>query len=411
MSLPGFFSSILLLSAALVGAAQAQVYLITGAPNRQGGEPFVSVLLRVENDGTVKSVAELVPKDVWTELITVSYDWRKALIDSYENGGTLTVIDFDKAAVVKKCGGQRSPGMGGIEAWLTNSPTLGPAYEGTSFALRPKVPVVLGMTLDPAVPCEKSFATVDASDIRYAVAHGEAGVADLVPADGPIVAIARLPAAGVVGTWVGRTIDFDYEVPAELCKGVDGFTALVISDSHVVVLKLASTENRRRILLFRKSDKTWRILPAPSEFCMVRGFGRFIGITEVQPNSPRNPRSVGREGWRKGRSAMGPDLAELFREYQLSAPGATVYHPAPPSAVIGVFPGRLNLYDVDSEKMYPITTNQADSEVLLVENGVVYYRVSDCLYSAEIRGGEIGAPKLLAKAEEVRDAHWAFIIH
>ena len=66
---------------------------------------------------------------------------------------------------------------------------------------------------------------------------------------------------------------------------------------------------------------------------------------------------------------------------------------------------------VDSEKMYPITTNQADSEVLLVENGVVYYRVSDCLYSAEIRGGEIGAPKLLAKAEEVRDAHWAFIIH
>jgi hypothetical protein len=391
---------------ALAGSAQAQVYLITGAPNRQGGEPFVSVLLRVENDGTVKSVAELVPKDVWTELITISYDWRKAFIDSYENGGTLTVVDFDKAAVVKKCGGQRSPGMGGIEAWLTNSPTLGPAYEGASFALPPKVPVVLGMTLDPAVPCEKSFSTVDPSDIRNVVAHGQAGVADLVPADGIQVAAGPLPAGGVGGSWGWRHVDYD--IPAELRKGVDDFTTLVISDSHVVVLRLTSAQNRRRILLFRKSDKTWRILPVPSEFCMVRGFGRFIGITEVQPNSPRNPRSVGAEGWRKGRSAMGPDLAELFREYQLSAPGSTVYHPAPPSAVIGVFPGRLHVYDVDSERMYPITTNQADSEILLVENGAVYYRVSDRLYSAEIGDKGIGAPKLLVKSEEVRDAHWAF---
>ena len=106
---------------------------------------------------------------------------------------------------------------------------------------------------------------------------------------------------------------------------------------------------------------------------------------------------------------MGPDLAERFREYQLTAPGSAVYHPAPPTAVIGVFPGRVQLYDVETERTYVITTNQADSEILLAENAIVYYRASDRLYSAEIKVDGLGTPRLLAKDDTVGDAHWAFL--
>ena len=55
-----------------------------------------------------------------------------------------------------------------------------------------------------------------------------------------------------------------------------------------------------------------------------------------------------------------------------------------------------------------ITTDQADSEILLIEKGVVYYRVSDRLYSAPITATGIGTASLLATDEAIRDAHWAF---
>ena len=387
-------SRFLALLCVATGLARAQLYVITGCPNPKGNETYESALLRVDDDGNVSTVAKLVAKDVATTLITVSYDWRKAFIDSAEDGGTLIVIDFDRAAVVKKCRNPNTPGMAGIQHWLTNSPLLGPAYEGASFALPPKAPVVEGMSLDPAVPCDQSFTTVDPSEIRYIAAHGQAAVADLAPFDGVQVAMRPLPAPGVPGQWLGRVIDFDYEVPAALRNGVDDSSALLINDSHVLVLGLAGADKRRRTVLFRKSDKTWRNLPTPGEICLRRGFGRFIGMTEIQPRSQQGPISAGREAWRKGRTSTGPDLAARFRDY---GPG--------------VFPGRLYLYDVDTEKTYQITTNQADSEILLVDSGLVYYRVSDRIYAAPVTDKGIGAPRLVASAEAIRDAHWAFVKH
>jgi hypothetical protein len=90
---------------------------------------------------------------------------------------------------------------------------------------------------------------------------------------------------------------------------------------------------------------------------------------------------------------MGPSIAEQFRDSDL------------------VYPGKLHLYDLDSEKVYTIDTKQGDSEVLLVEDGKVYYRASDRLYSAPITNSGIGTARLLATDDAIRDTHWAFIKH
>jgi len=76
-----------------------------------------------------------------------------------------------------------------------------------------------------------------------------------------------------------------------------------------------------------------------------------------------------------------------------------------------VYPGRLYLYDVDTERVFTITTDQGDSEVLLVEDDTVYYRASDRLYSAPITAKGMGPARLVAKGDEVRDSHWAFVKH
>jgi len=377
----------------------AQLHLIAGSPNPTGSETFAAALLRVEGDGVVKAVAQLVPKSSGTALITLSYDWRKAFIDSAENGGTLMVLDFDKAAVVKSCKNPNTPGMAGVEHWLADSPELGPAYEGHSWSTPPNIPVVEGMSLDPAVPCIKSFAAVDPSDIGYIAANGQAAVAGLAPFDGTWVAVAAPPASGTISKFIGKRVELPFHVPAELRKGVKHPAALVISDSYALVLSLPETETGHRTLVFRKEDSTWHVLPAPSEFYTLRSYGQFIGVTEIQPASSQNLQSVGSEEWRRGASAMGPDLAARFSTYRLSR------------SLAGVFPGHLYLYDVATEKMSRIATNQADSEILLVEDGLVYYRVSDRLYAAEISEKGIAAPRLIARADAIRDAHWAFMKH
>jgi hypothetical protein len=74
-----------------------------------------------------------------------------------------------------------------------------------------------------------------------------------------------------------------------------------------------------------------------------------------------------------------------------------------------VLPGKLHLYDVETEQLYTINTEQGDSEIVLVEADVVFYRVSDRLYSVSLRETGLGEPRLLCTDELIRDAHWAFM--
>lgn len=73
-------------------------------------------------------------------------------------------------------------------------------------------------------------------------------------------------------------------------------------------------------------------------------------------------------------------------------------------------PGLLYLFNTDTEKYIEIDTRQGDSEILLVQNEVVYYRVFDTIYKAKIIKGErLGTPELLVKDKQVVPSiHWAF---
>jgi hypothetical protein len=125
----------------------------------------------------------------------------------------------------------------------------------------------------------------------------------------------------------------------------------------------------------------------------TRSFGRYLAVNEARAKSPTNPESAGRDEWREDSSTMGPGIARMFRESRLA------------------YPGKLHLYDVDTEQVRTITTNQGDSEVLLVENGIVYYRASDRLYSVPITEKGLGVARLLATDKVIRDTHWAFVKH
>ena len=73
-------------------------------------------------------------------------------------------------------------------------------------------------------------------------------------------------------------------------------------------------------------------------------------------------------------------------------------------------PGILYLFNTDTEKYIEWHTGQGDSEILLVEDETVYYRVFDKIYKAAIADGErLGKPELLARDSRVVPyIHWAF---
>jgi hypothetical protein len=115
------------------------------------------------------------------------------------------------------------------------------------------------------------------------------------------------------------------------------------------------------------------------------------GYIEINQAVKENERSAGSAAWREEESSTGPSMTEAFEN-------STV-----------VYPGRLDVYNIDTEKLFTIATNQGDSEILLIEDNTVYYRVSDRLYKAPITDRGIGVASLIATDEAIRDAHWAFI--
>ncbi len=69
------------------------------------------------------------------------------------------------------------------------------------------------------------------------------------------------------------------------------------------------------------------------------------------------------------------------------------------------------ILDSETGRVFTITTDQGDSEILLIDSGTVYYRVSDQLLVAAISEKGIGEARVFAKNEAVRHAHWAFVRH
>lgn len=388
--------------------ALGQLYLMTGAPFRNDPLPFTVTLLEV-HENTVSMIAELTNFRTGTAWIAVALDLRRAVILPADLSKPLAVIDLDKPMVIKECVLPQIPDRASmVELWVADVPDRGPMFEW-HLVRSAKEAWLRGFVLDASVPCEDSFPPVAAADVIHLVAHGNSGLADLGSWEG--VVGGPHAKSGKVLTLNVELVYFPYRpVPMWMLKDTQ-VSQILVSNTRAFVIGLWGANGEGiRVLVFRKDDRTWHALRPPGgEFRSLRGFGKYLSIVEAKEKRSiaaqhgRTYRSItpevnkemgpGSEEWRKRESDMGPKMEDVFAE-----------------AVV-VYPGRLHLYDIETKQMRTIVTNQADSEVLLVENETFYYRVSDRLYAAPIRAKGFGPARLLAKDDVIRDAHWAFLKH
>jgi hypothetical protein len=402
-------AKVTMIVAGTIASAHAQLHLITGSVVPASPQKFGAALIEVRDDGSLRPLAEIVPpcrEKVCVpgaggiDWITVSYGAGIAVF----KWDKLEVLDLPSAAVVKSCPPPASPpGSSWLGQWVLNTPSNGPVLALNYWEPDNRRSFLQGFRLDRSIACASSVVKLDPIDLRYISALGGDGIARIGISDGINIGVSLDARGDLMNRFGGTLVPYGYHVPAGfLEEATQSYRASIrINNPEVMVLGISGQASTSSLLAFRKRDQVWRRVPLPTQRLPsgrtrpaglpIRGFGHFLAIVEAQPKGGQNTASLGSAEWRKGASRMGPDLAYFLSEFE------------------DVYPGRLHLYDVETERSYMIDTKQADSEILLVENNAIYYRVSDRLYSVPITPTGLGRSRLLATDDLIRDAHWALI--
>lgn len=381
--------TLLILGACTAGfdPTYAQLYLLTGNPTPKSPEAFASTLLEVGPTGSITVREEIASLTAGTWWIDADYSARKMVILTRYPEAAVVVVDMDQAAISKKCHQK-----GGLYYWLASVPVAGASIVFYDWDADVTKTHLWGMSLDASTPCEKSYHDLAPADSMNLVMGGRAGVAGIAAQEVWVVSAdndghfhLRLGADDIrLGFQLPRSILAEFTAPN---------ATVLVNNAQILVTVVSNRGSKNRALsAFRKRDGTWlRVPTSVSGLPSVRAFGQYVVIAETQEKSAANPESPGGQDWRSSRRDTGPSIAQAFRNADV------------------VYPGRLHVYDVDRQRNYVIVTNQGDSEVLLVENDTVYYRVSDGVYSAGLTDQGLGPARLLATSDSVRDAHWAFL--
>jgi hypothetical protein len=393
-----------------------QLHLVTGSPTGDWlpNPGYESAVFRLGPDGTLARVTTIVPAAAGIDWILESQSMRKMVIGQ-RSPQPIVVFDYDKVETVKVCSdpGRRSlpewsPLDWGrrslpewspldwslIDQWLVDSPARGPALAMEGGRGDPLEYRILAMVLDPSVPCDKSFAPMDAGELRHAAVSGVAGVADTGGRDVMDTILNRKTGRLQIAAVPPFSSSLDQDLPLEMFAGMEApWTHIFVNNSQIMAVSITDYggSHEQRLVVFRKRDKTWLAVPKVSERLSVRGFGAHLAITAAQVKDARLPQSLGQAEWRAEKTDKGPATTTGMFFFPVA------------------YPGRLHLYDANTEQVRTITTNQGDSEILLVDGQTVYYRASDRLYSVAFTPTGFSEPKILAKAEPIRDAHWAFM--
>jgi hypothetical protein len=335
----------------------------------------------------------------------MSYELKQAVVILPGEPEYARFLDLTTPKVTKDC-----TVSSGSEHWLADIPGQGLALELVYLGEDPlhdpeHLYALLG---DPAIPCEESFKEVSLQQVRYVTSAGISGVGDFTMMDG---SYAFTNLAGTISKRMGtgNEVPLGYTLDHDLVPKSRTNMFVYASNSQVLVAQLFGDD---RFFILRKRDNTWRILPQQLSRDNVRAFGRFVAITErrykraiaaqlkehpggvnIDKQVMEEELSAGKDEWRTVSSWMGPSLKDSFANSEF------------------IFPGRLHVFDAENGNVFTIVTNQGDSEILLIEDGTVYYRVSDRIYTKSISDKGLSEAHLLAKDESIRDAHWAFLRH
>ncbi|MGH9469848.1 MAG: hypothetical protein ACRD1N_05830, partial [Terriglobia bacterium] len=162
-------------------------------------------------------------------------------------------------------------------------------------------------------------------------------------------------------------------------------------------LVIGSTPGHSHLYVYDRERARWSEVQSSATVTYARRiFGPWLAtIVEIwRQQDAANADNPGRNNER----AWGTGLLPNIREGYSFGRGRDAF-----------IPGTLILDNLADDRRITLKTNEEDSEILDVRSdGLVLYRVNDEIFSAQIEGDKLSAPRLVVKDDDVPEVHWAF---
>ena len=198
-------------------------------------------------------------------------------------------------------------------------------------------------------------------------------------------------------------------------RNYTGNLTLVANDDDRTILESAAEPGVIDVL--DKAKNEWRRIPTPFGG-VLRAFGPWVAGLEVRSanlNSAPSKKALIVVTGKEERAVSPGSKKRMSEKIRASSDvsdddSASVEDYFAMKNLQGiVYPGELFVLNVNTGAQIRISTGSGDSEVLLVANGVIYYRVDDALFRADIVGSSLSNTVKLAEGPEIVQAHWAFL--
>jgi hypothetical protein len=141
--------------------------------------------------------------------------------------------------------------------------------------------------------------------------------------------------------------------------------------------------------LYNKADGTWHEIMVPGEYptglTQLKPFGNWIAGTPVGKQIEGFPKTLV-DKVRKNKREQDNQYGNLL----IMNPKEEIF-----------------LYSIETGKEYTIKTDSEESEVLLIEDDTVFYRVKDAVYKASLEDN-FKNPELIIRNPELINVYWAF---
>ena len=407
---------ILLGIAALLTLHQAgrEIYFVSGCPFSEGNVTFPADLYVQQDDShSLRRIRNVLSSEVGTEWICCYQDQRVVLLSECHLGAlarhqrpkegevAFAVIDMDSPSVPQDYkivydGYTPSnwhllevPNEGLYQTmWiLARSREAKPEDNFGVYGLQ-DMPF-LGVHLPTGTQSQ-----LDHDYYRYAVLSGASGPAVQQEAD-----ILILNVTGENELYDRRMVSrMDWNLPESFIRsatqGVQPIGGVMVCvenrELRVIRWRLIERKDRKELPYFilNKATGQWNILDIDGDNSGIRAYNHWVAGYIMHEEAKESP---GKDKRRQAQTETGYPFDWRIMERKM------------------YFPGILFLYDIRTGKKYTIETNQGDSEILLVEEGIMYYRVNDRILKAKIGKESIGEPELVVEGEIVPDIHWAFM--
>ena len=365
------------------------LFLVGGSINGNSGSEKHAVILYGLGEGGLRSIRTLLNEDEGSLHININYEAARLAVMGSPAGppgkARLLVVEFDRPGSVSSLDLGETYSV--VDAGFLNVPGDGYYY----YLTRGKLDSARLEDYAIRLTAEYELKAIPGSLLRFRESFGLAGFeSDEFP-------IGYRAATGTTSIWLHAdgTSQFLPPIPPNL-RPAEDWLRIGARNRFMTVLHASGG----RFLLY--SEKTGWFAPFPSKDGIVgpaRAIGPWLSVKLAKSEALKHP----------------TDRKQPKIEKDLNDPKNWVTHVktgqndrVSEKMLNDLYTGDLRIYNVETSRVLNIHTDDANCEVLWVDDSSVYYRVNDTLYRRGISPQGLGSPERIAKEEAIWDVHWAF---